>query len=548
MEQSNISIANRYRPRVFEDVRGQKSVVESLKGKIKDGKVPRTSLFGGAHGTGKTTVARILAKAVNCRHPKEDGNPCCQCESCLAIDAGVSGDVIELDAASHNKVEDVENIIKQASYLPTGNKKVIILDEAHMFSKPAQNKLLKVFEEPPAHVLFIFCTTEEGGLLETILSRCNKFTFNAISDNDIFANLKTVCAKEGIEYEEDALKHITKKANGHVRDSLSILEQLSYDKLTGERVREELGIPTDDQVFDLLQLVLLKDMQSVMKAVDTVIKQGNLAEFLKLLVETLCYICMFDESIEDTQTSSYRGYCAMIKENTTTAALIRFIQIITRSLRDNRGLGLDLATRLCFLSMITEVEKEDKVSALEEKVALLSEELLALKKQGGATLPAAPKASEPAQEEIYEETQMPSEAVSNVSSPSPDEGWQSTPDGKELPFEVAEMEFPNVEEMEEVPFSAPDAPAAIPAPVAEASQAGPLTEAEAPATQDVPSPVPFAIPGGTMVNTDDHNANKESEVLTDEPLTPDAEASAFDESELGSLDGMFGSTCARQWL
>lgn len=536
----NISIANKYRPQRFDDVRGQRSSVESIKGKLRDGKVPRTALFCGKHGTGKTTIARILAKAVNCEHPDADGNPCCKCQSCISIDAGVNGDVIELDAASHNKVEDAENIVKQASYLPNGNKKVIILDEAHMFSKAAQNKLLKVFEEPPAHVIFIFCTTEEDGLLDTILSRCNKFTFNSISDSDILDNLKMVCEKEGIEYEEDALKLITKKADGHVRDSLSLLEQLSYDKLTSDRIREELGIPTDDQIFDLLQLVLLKDMQSVMSKVDAVIKQGNISEFLKMLVETLCYICTFDENIEDTQTSSYRGYCSMIKENTNTNTLLGFVNIITKCLRDNRGLGLDLAVRLCFLTMINEAEKEDKINFLEEKVMALTKEMAQLKTTG------VPVTVSPVAQPV-----SPSDNVVSGVSPADypvsqlpdDDGWQPIDENTfgvtDMPTEVTE------EELETVPFEMPPTPAVSSTPFQPASAPIPdATETGAQPSTDIP----FEIPGGTIVSSTPATSasNTESEVHSDESSIPtSAVPTSF--NDIGSFGGMFGSTDARLW-
>lgn len=536
----NISIANKYRPQRFDDVRGQRSSVESIKGKLRDGKVPRTALFCGKHGTGKTTIARILAKAVNCEHPDADGNPCCKCQSCISIDAGVNGDVIELDAASHNKVEDAENIVKQASYLPNGNKKVIILDEAHMFSKAAQNKLLKVFEEPPAHVIFIFCTTEEDGLLDTILSRCNKFTFNSISDSDILDNLKMVCEKEGIEYEEDALKLITKKADGHVRDSLSLLEQLSYDKLTSDRIREELGIPTDDQIFDLLQLVLLKDMQSVMSKVDAVIKQGNISEFLKMLVETLCYICTFDENIEDTQTSSYRGYCSMIKENTSTNTLLGFVNIITKCLRDNRGLGLDLAVRLCFLTMINEAEKEDKINFLEEKVMALTKEMAQLKTAGvPMTVPPVAQPVSPSDNVVS--------GISPVDSPvsqlPDDSGWQPIDENTfgvtDMPTEVTE------EELETVPFEMPPTPAVSSTPVLPA--AAPIPDATETGTQP-PADIPFEIPGGTIVSSTPATSasNTESEVHSDESSIPtSAVPTSF--NDIGSFGGMFGSTDARLW-
>lgn len=365
---NNLSYANKYRPQVFEDVLGQQATVAAIKGKLLEGKLPRTSLYCGAHGSGKTTLARIVAKAVNCSNLSAEGNPCCECESCKAIDAGVSPDVIELDAASHNKVDDAEAIVKQASFLPLGKKKVIILDEFHMMTKEAQNKLLKMVEEPPEHVHFIFATTEENRILPTILSRCNKFTFKAISDDDVYSNLLHVCEKEDIGYEDDALKLITKSANGHVRDSLSLLEQLSYEKLTAKRVSNVLGLATDEQIFDILQCVLLKDMKALVPSVDNILRQGNIQGFLKDVVRILCYMITFDENVVDNETKEFRDKCAMFADALTPAVATEFVKIITCTLRDNKALGLDLAARLCFLTMIVEQEKEDKIKSLEEEV------------------------------------------------------------------------------------------------------------------------------------------------------------------------------------
>lgn len=370
---NNQSLANKYRPGVFADILGQEAAVKSLQGKLSESRLPRTMLFFGAHGSGKTTLARIVGKAVNCQHPKEDGNPCGKCESCRSIDAGISTDVIELDAASHNKVEDAEQIIRQASFLPAGKVKVIILDEFHMMTKEAQNKLLKVVEEPPEHVIFIFCTTEENRILPTILSRCNKFTFRGINDADILGNLKRICEAEGFDYEEDALKLIVKSADGHVRDSLSILEQLSYEKLTAQRVIDTLGIATHDQVFLLLQAVAVQDVKGIKTFLDDVFSFGNIQSFLKEVVYILCYLLTFNDKVEDGETEDFRQQVSSLAVYFTPERSLAFIKQLTRALQDNRGMGIEMATTLAFLSMVTEMKKEDRISALEAEIVHLKE-------------------------------------------------------------------------------------------------------------------------------------------------------------------------------
>ena len=395
---SNLSFANKYRPQVFGDVLGQGAVVEALKGKIMDGRLPRTSMYCGAHGSGKTTLARIVAKAVNCENP-QNGDPCCKCASCLAIDAGQSSDVIELDAASHNKVADAESIIQQVEFLPLGNKKVVILDEMHMLTKEAQNKLLKMVEEPPEHVLFIFCTTEENKVLPTILSRCNKFTFRAVTDSDILGNLEKVCKAENIDYEPDALKLITRSADGHVRDSLSVLEQLSYEKLTADRVAEVLGVPKDDEIFFILQAVMAEDYMEVERLVDEVSAKGSCKQFLRRIVEILCYLCSFDKNVSDNETEDFRNSCQILLDGGLTKdRAMEWVKIITRTLRDNRGLGMDLATRLCFLSMLEREEKEDRIAALENTIAKMQCGVVSIPVQPNQQVSSEIKSEKPAAE------------------------------------------------------------------------------------------------------------------------------------------------------
>ncbi|MDD4760183.1 MAG: DNA polymerase III subunit gamma/tau, partial [Bacteroidaceae bacterium] len=220
--------ARKYRPTTFDDVVGQQSLTNTLKRAIISHKLAGAYLFCGPRGVGKTTCARIFAKAINCLNPHEDGEACNECESCVSFNEQRSMNVQELNAAANNSVDDIREIIDQVRIPPQlGKYKVIILDEVHMLSQAAANALLKTLEEPPSYVIFILATTEKQKMLPTILSRCQIFDFNRMSVNDIVGELKMVAEKEQIKYEEEALSIIAQKADGGMRDSLSIFDQVT---------------------------------------------------------------------------------------------------------------------------------------------------------------------------------------------------------------------------------------------------------------------------------------------------------------------------------
>lgn len=222
---SYTALYRKFRPTVFEDVRGQEHIVTTLKNQVITGRVGHAYLFIGTRGTGKTTVAKIMAKTVNCQNPKE-GNPCGECPSCQAIATGNSMNVIEIDAASNNGVDSIREIIEEVTYPPVDAKyKVYIIDEVHMLSGGAFNALLKTLEEPPAYVIFILATTEVHKIPVTILSRCQRYDFRRISIDTIAERMRELVKIEEIPVEERALKYVAKAADGSMRDALSLLDQ-----------------------------------------------------------------------------------------------------------------------------------------------------------------------------------------------------------------------------------------------------------------------------------------------------------------------------------
>lgn len=267
-----------YRPQSFEEVAGQKHVTQTLKNAIKENKIAHAYLFCGPRGTGKTSIAKILAKAINCEHP-ERGVPCNQCDNCIAITKGEHPDILEIDAASNNGVDEVRELIEKVKYAPIkGRYKVYIIDEVHMMSTGAFNALLKTLEEPPSHVVFILATTEPQKVLPTIISRCQRFDFTRLSTHDIVTYLEMVLKKEGISYDLKALELVSQLADGGMRDSLSILEQcLAYSgqHLSVEDVNTVYGIvSTQDKITFILKW-MRKDMAGVLQSLNQLNETGT---------------------------------------------------------------------------------------------------------------------------------------------------------------------------------------------------------------------------------------------------------------------------------
>lgn len=267
---------NKYRPQNFDEVVGQKAVVTTLKNAIAEDKISHAYLFCGPRGTGKTTMARLFAKALNCEEGL--GHQCQDCQSCSLIMKGEHPDVFELDAASNSSVDDIRRIVDTVSYQPImGRYKVYIIDEVHSISKDAFNALLKTLEEPPSFVIFILATTEPQQILPTILSRVQRFDFSKVSENDLIFNMERVLKTEGIEYEKDALKLITSLSDGGVRDSLSLLEKsVSYcgRKVTSDGISDLLGLLSTDEELELIRLLSAKNVNEALTYVKARYERG----------------------------------------------------------------------------------------------------------------------------------------------------------------------------------------------------------------------------------------------------------------------------------
>ena len=332
------ALYRKYRPQTFSDVVGQKSVTDTLRAQLETGKLSHAYLFTGTRGTGKTSCAKILAKAVNCENPNH-GDPCGLCPSCRAIDEGSCMDVLEIDAASNNGVDSVRVLRDDAIYTPgTVKMRVYIIDEVHMLSIGAFNALLKTLEEPPEYVIFILATTEAHKIPITILSRCQRYDFKRISIETIAARLRELIDKEGWDVEDKAVRYIAKMADGSMRDSLSLLDQCAAfymnETLTYDHVLEVLGA-VDTEVFSrLLRQLLAMDVHQVIETVDELVMQGR--ELSQLAADFTWYLrnlllVKSSDNMEDVLDVSSENL-ALLKEEAQmidSDTLIRYIRIFS---------------------------------------------------------------------------------------------------------------------------------------------------------------------------------------------------------------------------
>lgn len=294
-----------YRPQTFDEVVGQKYIVKTLQNAIKNDKIAHAYLFTGPRGTGKTTIARLLAKALNCTSTDREV-PCNECANCLDIMNGTHPDVIEIDAASNNGVDDARLLVENVKYAPIeGKYKVYIIDEVHMMSEKAFAALLKTIEEPPAHVVFIFATTDVQKVIGTIISRCQRFDFGKVSNADIHKKICEILDKEKATYDEESVDLITELAEGGVRDAISILDQaLAYGDgvLTAQNIREIYGVVSNQEAIEFIHDITKKDVQTCLKKTDDFDKRGlDLARFTNTLINII------KEAVVYKNTTGFKG-------------------------------------------------------------------------------------------------------------------------------------------------------------------------------------------------------------------------------------------------
>lgn len=369
-----------FRPLKFEDMVGQEHITKTLKNQIIAGRVGHAYLMSGGRGTGKTTSAKILARAVNCLDPK-DGEPCNECEICKSILEGSLTDVVEMDAASNNSVDDIRSIRDEVNFLPTKAKyRVYIIDEVHMLSVGAFNALLKTLEEPPEHVKFILATTEPQKLPATILSRCQRFDYKKIKDEDIIKRLKIICSESNFKVTEEALKTIAVLSEGAMRDAISILErcsQESVEEITIDLVKELVGLPSLEFIQKLAKAILENNEMLALETIEEVIEDGKdlynfLWEVIKYVKDILIYKSTKSLNLYSEEELSEIKRLADKVEKQKFLKIIYQLSDLENSIKNSSQKIIMFQTGIIKICMN---ETNDDISALASKVTMLEQKL-----------------------------------------------------------------------------------------------------------------------------------------------------------------------------
>ena len=370
------ALYRKWRPQTFDDVVGQQHITETLKRQIESGRLSHAYLFVGTRGTGKTTCAKILAKAVNCEHPV-NGNPCNECASCRGIDSGAILDVVELDAASNNGVDNIRMLRDEAVYTPASVKKrVYIIDEVHMLSMAAFNALLKILEEPPEHLIFILATTELHKVPATIMSRCQRFAFKRLTAQQIKARLKYVAEREELDLTDDGADMLANLSEGALRDALSLLDQCIWsDKIDKKRVLSVVGLAGSEEISDLMESILSGDVADCIERLNRLYMDGKemsavLSELLSLYRDALIFTVAKDGG-ELLSGRFDRSVLEKIAAKAGARRLIRGVSTIEETLASmSRSTDVKTAAEMCLIMLADETLMPD-AAGLEARIARL---------------------------------------------------------------------------------------------------------------------------------------------------------------------------------
>ena len=401
------ALYRKYRPQTFDDVVGQLAVTQTLKTQLVSGKMSHAYLFTGSRGTGKTSCAKILAKAVNCLNP-QDGNPCNCCEACRTIDSGSCMDVLEIDAASNNGVDNVRDLRDDAIYTPSQVKmRVYIIDEVHMLSVSAFNALLKIIEEPPEHLLFILATTELHKVPATILSRCQRFSFRRISQEDIAARLQYVAYQENIDLDDSAARVLARMADGGMRDGLSLLDQCASataGELTAQQVYACLGIAGEQKSAELMGYIAGHDTRKALELFNRLYADGK--DLAALLDEMACLTrdLLILKTAPDAGISMLSGVAtdaeaAQLRDRFSSGELTRMMMSIEQTMNNfTRSASRRLDVELCIISLC-QPELQTDAASINARLTRLEEQI----KSGSLIAATAPVKVLPAAVEEPEE-------------------------------------------------------------------------------------------------------------------------------------------------
>lgn len=423
----------KYRPSTFTDVVGQKHITTTLENAVKSGKTSHAYLFTGSRGTGKTSCAKILSKAVNCLNP-QNGNPCNECEICKGIDNGAILDIIEIDAASNNGVDNIRDLREEANFTPaTAKYRVYIIDEVHMLSIGAFNALLKTLEEPPAHVIFILATTEVHKLPSTILSRCQRFDFKRIPPEDMAVRLKEVAEKENLQLADDGAMLIARIADGAMRDALSLLDRCSSCEgvIDSAAVASSAGLAGREYIFELCDCILEKDSAKALQVIDKLYNDS--CDMERLITELTSHfrnlmVSKAVKNFEDMIICS-QGEIEIIREQsakTTLATIMSCIDILTASASTmKQGANRRTSAELCIIRLCTPSLDSD-INALLRRISELESALASGKVTVKAQTPAPAKAevktepkAEPTPAPVQQEAPKVQETVKEEPKPEP---------------------------------------------------------------------------------------------------------------------------------